>query len=63
MTRGDVPRMGIAHRRQVITCTSGPVVDVPKRATCSGVPQLQFLWVLPGTHYVQPREPKRAPGP
>ena len=24
----------------------------PKRATCSGVRSLQFLWVLPGTHYV-----------
>jgi len=46
--------MGIAHRRQVITCifrASGRV-DVPKRATCFRRPQLQFLRVLPGTHYV-----------
>jgi hypothetical protein len=47
--------MGIAHRREVITriFRASGRVDVPKRTTCSGRPQLQFLWVLPGTHYVQ----------
>jgi hypothetical protein len=50
-----VPRMGIAHHREVITCifrASGRV-DVPKRTSCSGPSVAAILWVLPGTHYVQ----------
>jgi hypothetical protein len=51
-----VPRMGIAHRRQTITCifrASGRV-DVPKRTTCSGRPLAAiFVGVAWNALYVQ----------
>jgi len=38
---------------KLLHASSGPAGEsMSQRATCSGVRSLQFLWVLPGTHYV-----------